>query len=150
MPGSVTSTSPEGNGEPQVIMEQGKGHDQSEQGCGEGRVIIILDLKPGVHTGMTGAVSSTSTLSSQLLPLLSHNNSVFSTDILGPLLGITQPPFQRENKKRCFSMSILGCCLPLCSSRGTHTPRRPLSQLWPGSQAWTTRLGSIMGKSQRM
>lgn len=52
-----------------MIVEQGKGHDQSEQGCGEGKVVIILDLKPGVHMGMTGAVSSTSTLGSQLLPL---------------------------------------------------------------------------------
>lgn len=52
-----------------MILEQGKGRDQSEQGCGEGRVIIILDIKSGVHTGMTGVVSSTNTLGSQLLPL---------------------------------------------------------------------------------
>lgn len=69
MPSSVTSISLEGKGEPLVIMEQGKGHDQSEQGCGEGRVIIILDLKPGVHMGKTGVVSSTNNLSFQLLPL---------------------------------------------------------------------------------
>lgn len=144
------SVSLEGNGEPPVILEQGKGHDQSEQGCGEGTVIIILISSPECLWGWQGWCSPPTPLAPSSFLCLSHNNSVFSTDILGPLLWITQPPFQRENKKRCFSMSILGYCLPLCSSRGTHTPRRPLSQLWPCSRVWTTRLGSIMGKNQQM
>lgn len=103
MPGSVTSTSPEGNGEPQVIMEQGKGHDQSEQGCGEGRVIIILDLKPGVHTGMTGAVSSTSTLSSQLLFLCCLIITVFSVQTFwAPCWGSLSHPSREKTKSGVF------------------------------------------------
>jgi len=41
------SASPEGSGEPQKIVEQGKGHGQSQQGCREAGVRITLGIKSG-------------------------------------------------------------------------------------------------------
>lgn len=63
-----------------MILEQGKGHDQSEQWCREVGVRITLDIKSGsgflgpnpslkCTQRVRGVVSPTSTLSSQLPPL---------------------------------------------------------------------------------
>lgn len=41
------AASPEGSGEPQKIVEQGKGRGQGQRGCGEAGVRITLGIKSG-------------------------------------------------------------------------------------------------------